>query len=146
MTNPRDAVFHLLARRGHRLTEPRRAVLEVLAERQAPLSVADIHDRLGPRRVNLVSVYRTVHLLLKLAVIRATDSPRGGQRYELAEEFTGHHHHLICQGCGLIEDLEGCLLRNDALVRLNRRVRHLRQFRVTEHELRLLGLCRNCSG
>ena len=26
-------------------------------------------------------------------------------RYELAEDLTGHHHHLVCSNCGRVEDL-----------------------------------------
>jgi Fur family ferric uptake transcriptional regulator len=116
-----------------------------------PLTVPEIHARLGTRQAHIVSVYRTVHLLLRLRLIRPTDARplatalRGTQRYELAEEFTGHHHHLICQGCGAIEDLDGCLLADAALTQLARYVRRTRRFAVTEHEVRLFGLCRRCA-
>lgn len=146
MLTRRDTISHLLADRGHRLTGPRLAVVEVLTESDAPLSVAEIHRRLGSRRVHLVSVYRTVHLLIGMGVLRAADRARRGERYELAEQFTGHHHHLICQECERIEDLEGCPLGHEALTRLTARLRRLRAFRVTEHELQLFGLCRSCAG
>lgn len=142
--DPRATTAHVLAREGYRLTGPRRAVLDVLAGSAVPLTVGEIHARLGRGRANIVSVYRAINLLVKLGLVRATDSGRAGLRYELTEQFTGHHHHLICQRCGRIEDLDGCLLPDDELVRVNRRVWHLREFRVTEHELRLLGLCRSC--
>lgn len=146
MSTRRDTISHLLADRGYRLTGPRLAVVEVLADSDAPLSVAEIHRRLRSRRANLVSIYRTVHLLMGMGVLRAADRARRGQRYELAEQFTGHHHHLICQRCERIEDLEGCPLGHDVLTRLTLRLRRLRAFRVTEHELRLFGLCRSCAG
>lgn len=146
MPTRRDTISHLLTDRGHRLTGPRRAVVEVLAASVAPLSAAEIHRRLKSRRVNLVSVYRTVHLLMGMGVLRAADRARRGQRYELAEQFTGHHHHLICQECERIEDLDGCPLGHEVLTRLTTRLRRVRAFRVTEHELRLFGLCRSCAG
>jgi Fur family ferric uptake transcriptional regulator len=147
----RDMLPHRLARRGLRLTGPRRAVLDVLAGSRVPLTVPEIHARLRERRAHIVSVYRTVHLLMRLRLVRPTDTLRlaaalrGSQRYELAEEFTGHHHHLICQGCGAIEDLDGCLLADAALTQLARYVRRTRRFAVTEHEVRLFGLCRRCA-
>jgi len=146
MPTRRDTISHLLADRGHRLTGPRLAVVGVLVESEAPLSVAEIHRRLRSRRANLVSIYRTVHLLRGMGVLRAADRARRGQRYELAEQFIGHHHHLICQRCERIEDLKGCPLGDDVLTRLSLRLRRLRAFRVTEHELRLFGLCHECSG
>jgi Fur family ferric uptake transcriptional regulator len=142
--DPRDAIPRLLARRGYRITAPRRAVLEALATAQEPRTVAQLHSALGGERVNLVSVYRTVKLLCEVGLVRATDAAQGQRRYELAEPFTAHHHHLICRRCGQIEDLEGCLLEPDVLVRLGRRVRQSHRFRVTDHELRFFGLCRRC--
>jgi Fur family ferric uptake transcriptional regulator len=139
------AIPEMLARQGVRLTVPRRAVVEVLVQHPAPLSVAEIHARLGDRRINLVSVYRTVHLLRELGVVRIADESKGTQRFELAEAFTGHHHHLVCQECGHVEDLEGCWLGQEMLDALNRRVQRLRRFRVTAHDLKLFGLCQQCS-
>ena len=149
--HPRQALPHLLARRGLRLTGPRRAVLDVLARSRVPLTVAGIHRQLAPSPVHIVSVYRTVHLLVRMRLVRPTDSvrptdaARAARRYELAEQFTGHHHHLICQGCGRIEDLEGCVLADHALAQLTRSVRRTRRFEVTEHEVRLFGLCQRCA-
>jgi Fur family ferric uptake transcriptional regulator len=144
--DPRDAIPRLLARRGYRITAPRRAVLEALATAQEPRTVAQLHGALGGERVNLVSVYRTVKLLCDTGLVRETDATQGQRRYELAEPFMAHHHHLICRRCGHIEDLEGCLVEPDVLARLGRRVRHSHQFRVTDHELRFFGVCRRCVG
>jgi Fe2+ or Zn2+ uptake regulation protein len=134
----------MLARRRLRLTAPRRAVVDVLVQHTAPLSVAEIHARLDNRRINLVSVYRTVRLLMELGLVRVADESKGTQRFELAEAFTGHHHHLVCQECGHVEDLDGCRLGREMLDALNRRVQRLRRFRVTAHDLKLFGLCQRC--
>jgi Fur family ferric uptake transcriptional regulator len=142
--DPRDAIPRLLARRGYRITAPRRAVLDALATGQEPRTIHQLYRALGGERVNLVSVYRTVKLLCDVGLVRATDATRGQRRYELAEPFTAHHHHLICRLCGQIEDLDGCLLEVDVLARLGRRVRQSHRFRVTDHELRFFGVCRRC--
>jgi Fur family ferric uptake transcriptional regulator len=144
VSDARAAVTGRLVSRGFRLTGPRRAVLDVLLDRSEPLSVAQIHARLRDGRINLVSVYRTVHLLSDLGVVRVADASTGSQRFELSGEFTRHHHHLICQRCGRIEDLEGCLLE-EVLEALNRRVRRSNGFQVTDHDVRLLGVCGRCA-
>jgi Fur family ferric uptake transcriptional regulator len=136
---------HHLARRGLRLTGPRRAVLHVLAEGRVPMTVPDIHARLAPGRANIASVYRTVQLLTRLNLVRSIDTTRRSRRYELSEPFTGHHHHLICQACGRIDDLDGCVLTDEVLTTLTRSVRHSRQFQVSDHEIRLFGICRTCA-
>ena len=140
----RAGISTTLARRGVRVTGARRAVLDVLTRNQLPLTVSQIHERVGGKQANVASVYRTVNLLAGIGLLRTTDSVRGSRRYELHEEFTGHHHHVICQVCGRIEDLQGCLIDDQTLARLNRRMRQQRRFRVTNHELHLFGVCQEC--
>ena len=141
---PRAPLSHLLARQGHRLTGPRRALLDAIGASDGPLTVEEIHARVAGQRVNRVTVYRTIHLLERLGLLRPVDATRGGLRYELAEQFTGHHAHLVCQGCGRVEELAGCPIPDAALARLSRQVERARHFHVVDHELRLLGLCRTC--
>jgi Fur family ferric uptake transcriptional regulator len=144
--DPRTAIPSVLASHGFRLTGPRKAVVDALAEPAEPMSVAEIHARLTKRRVNLVSVYRAVNLLTRLGVLRLADASTGTHRFELAEQFTGHHHHLVCRACGRVEDIEGCLLEQGMLDALHRRVHRSRKFRVTDHDLRLFGVCQRCAG
>jgi Fur family ferric uptake transcriptional regulator len=135
----------LLVGKSVRLTAHRRAVVDVLVDHAAPLAVAEIHAWLRKRHINLVSVYGTVRLLSDLGLVRLADESRGAQRFELSEPFTGHHHHLVCQERGQVEDLEGCGLEKKMLEALNRRVRRAHRFRVTANDLKLLRLCRQCS-
>jgi len=144
-TEARTALLEILAERGIRITRPRRAVLAVLAEAKQPMSVAEIHARLDGQRVDLGSVYRTVALLCRLDVMRLTETSRTTQRFELTERFTGHHHHLVCQRCGDIQDIDGCVLKEPALARLARRIRRATRFEVTEHDIRLYGICGRCA-
>lgn len=140
----RHAIPTAIASKGFRLTGPRRAVVHALVNHAAPMSVAEIHARLTERRVNLVSIYRAVKLLCGLGLLRVADNSKGTQRFELAEQFTGHHHHLVCQQCGGVEDLDGCLLEDEMLDAIRQRVRRSRSFRLTGHDLKLFGLCRRC--
>lgn len=145
MTDAHTTLVETLATRGVRLTRPRRAVLAVLAEARQPMSVAEIHARLEGHRVDLGSVYRTVALLCRLDVMRVTETSRTTQRFELSERFTGHHHHLVCRQCGDIQDVDGCVLRRPALAQLARRIERATRFRVTEHDIRLYGICGRCA-
>lgn len=148
MTTPLDshaALLDVVVARGMRLTRPRRTILAVVAEARQPISVAEIHARLLGRDVNLGSVYRTIALLCRLDVMRLADSSRRTQRFELSERFTGHHHHLICRQCGGVQDFDGCVLRKPVMARLERRVRQVAQFQVTEHDVRLYGVCGRCA-
>ncbi|HYU16921.1 MAG TPA: transcriptional repressor, partial [Candidatus Acidoferrum sp.] len=81
----RAAIPDLLAERGVRLTGPRRIVVEALIRYPGPQTAAEVHRRLSARRVNLVSVYRTLNLLVDLGIARVADISQGTQRFELAE-------------------------------------------------------------
>lgn len=128
----------LLARERYAWTRPRAAVLRVLVAAATPLRVEEIHERLGQwpggRRINLSSVYRTVHLLQGLRVARRVQLGDGASRYELADDFRAHHHHFVCEACGRIEDVRRCPLEGADL-----------GAGVRSHHLELFGLCRRCA-
>jgi Fe2+ or Zn2+ uptake regulation protein len=143
---PDRVLGEAVVRLGYRLTGPRRVVADVLVAAREPLTVAQIHQAAGPHPPNLASVYRAIHLLARTGLARMTDAGRSRPtaRYELTEPFAPHHHHLICQACGRIEDLDGCPVPAGALQRLSRRLGRAAGFQVTAHELRLFGRCRRC--
>ena len=85
VTVPADRIYTLLKEAGYRLTKPRRAVAQVLLAGQTPLSIEEIHSRLGDRSINRVSVYRTVQLFCDLGIVRRLQFHEGFARYELAE-------------------------------------------------------------
>src|SRR5258708_36947391 len=89
---------------GYSQTEPRRQVLEVFLENDTPLTPAADHKKLSDRRINLASVYRAIELFCRLGLLTEVDHVAEGQRFELSDDYRGHHHHLICGGCGQGED------------------------------------------
>jgi Fur family ferric uptake transcriptional regulator len=130
----------VFAQRKIRRTGPRRQVLDVFTQHHVPMTVAEVHGRLQDRRINLVSVYRAIHLFRRLGILTAVDHVSDGQRYELSDDHRAHHHHLICQGCGTIQDFEDCILQE-----FEKRIRRKTKFRILRHELRFFGVCRACA-
>ena len=53
-------------------------------------------------------------------------------------EGSGHHHHLVCDNCGAIEDIP----LSEALL-LNQ-VKKQTDFQVNSHMLEFFGLCPTC--
>ena len=128
----------VLADSGHAWTRPRSAVLHVLVTAPTPLKAEEIHERLrqvsGARGINVSSVYRNVNLLQGLRVVRRIQLGDGALRYELAEDYRGHHHHFVCETCGQIEDVRRCPVEGADLGLV-----------VRSHSLELFGLCRHCA-
>ena len=124
---------------GYRLTEPRQAVIDVLAKSQRALNATEIFDlaREEYPSLGLVSVYRTLEKLEELELIQKVHHPDGCQSFIAG--FTGHQHLLICQVCGQAEFFEG-----DDLAPLIEHVSRESGFTIEEHWLQFFGLCAKC--
>jgi len=87
--------------------------------------------------VNISTVYRTLELLKRLDLVTETDLGEGRVRYHPADR--GHHHHLVCQECGAIIDLDESTLftLRDTLLREYKFIADLRH-------LAIFGRCINC--
>ena len=96
----------ILRQNGHRLTPQRMLVIEALHNADRHISVEEIYKQLHKRYpyANISTVYRTLELLKELNLVTEADFGEGRVRYHVAEK--GHHHHLVCRGCGKVIDLE----------------------------------------
>lgn len=133
---------------GCRITAPRRALVDLLVSTSAPLSVPELHAQVnhrlgaaaGDELVNLVTVYRFANLLVDLHLARRVELGQGYARYEREETQDGpHHHHLVCERCGRIEDFHGC-----DVARLAERLESESGFKIARHQLELYGTCPTC--
>jgi Fur family ferric uptake transcriptional regulator len=135
-------VARRLAGVGQRLTVGRQAVLDALTRIRGPASVRSLVARspgLAPS-----SVYRNVQVLEAAGVITRLPGPAGEHRFELAEPFVAHHHHLVCRACGRLED---CVLEpavEEAIDRAAHAAGRRHGFAVDEHRIDLVGLCSGC--
>src|SRR5881628_2124874 len=98
-----------LRRKSRRVTIPRQAILTILRTRHCPMTVKEIHSALSPGDCDLATVYRSMHLLERMGMVKRFDLGEGAARFELlGEGDDGHHHHLICTRCSDIVELEEC--------------------------------------
>jgi Fe2+ or Zn2+ uptake regulation protein len=139
VTDPVAELRNSLAESGGRWTRARERVLEAFSSERRPLTPRDVHRRTGGR-MSAASVYRNIGLLRELGLLVAVDRVGEGERYELSDKHRDHHHHVICDRCGAVEDLDGCLLKP-----LERQVRKDTRYRITRHMLNLYGLCPSCA-
>lgn len=123
------------------MTRTRQAVLALLQRTRQPVSVTEIFEQLQQEKVaiDLVTVYRTVHVLKELGLLVQLDLHQEGlSRYEL-KEGRKHHHHIRCQICGQIVDLLLCPLK-----KVTKLIEQQTQFIVDDHTLEFTGLCPEC--
>ncbi len=126
-----------------RYTPRRRAVVDILATAGQPLALPEILSR-GDALAQS-SVYRNLVVLEQAGVVRRVTSTDDFARYELAEDLTEHHHHLVCSACGGVEDFTAPPALERSLRRAVEDVEGATGFAATHHRLDLVGVCSACA-
>ena len=133
-----------LSAAGRKRGGARRAVLELLARQECALTAPEIEDVLrvrSSRPVSRASVYRILDELEELALVQRVETGQTMVRYERVCEHAEHHHHLVCDECGVVMPFSDPDLER-AISSLSERV----PLSVSEHEIVLHGACRDCAG
>jgi len=134
----------ILKEKGYKLTPQRRSILdEIIKNEGSHLTTEEIYDlvKVNCPEIGLATVYRTVQLLEEMGVLYKLDLDDGCCRYELCDEDESHqHHHLICQNCGKVIEVEG-----DLLEELEQGIEKKYNFKIKNHSLKFYGICDNCS-
>jgi Fur family ferric uptake transcriptional regulator len=91
--------------------------------------------------VSRASVYRILDQLEGLGLVQRVETRQSMARFEPVREGHEHHHHLVCDLCGLVapfadEELERTISSLSERVPLS----------VSEHEIVLHGACESCRG
>lgn len=128
-----------LDRAGYRLTEPRRALAQLIADRTGHFAAADLVRESRVRRLGIgrATIFRTLDVLTGLGVVERLDLPSGEHAYVGCAPT--HHHHVVCSNCGRTAEIADAGLRT-----VVREVARQTGFRVEDHRLELFGLCPAC--
>jgi Fur family transcriptional regulator, ferric uptake regulator len=123
-----------------RVTIPRQAILRILRTHKGPLTIKEIHKTLSPGHCDLATVYRSVHLLERMGMVKRFDLGEGAARFELlGEGDDGHHHHLVCTRCSDIVEIEECFPEE-----LQARIATANGYAKVTHRLEFFGVCPRC--
>lgn len=129
---------------SQRYTSGRRAVVELLARAGHPVSIEDIAQR-APR-LPRSSAYRHLVDLQQAGVVRRVAANDEYYRFELAEDITEHHHHLLCTRCGRVIDVTPPPAFEHAMAAYLDNLEASEGFLSLDHRLDILGLCSSCRG
>jgi Fur family zinc uptake transcriptional regulator len=137
-----EAAARLCDRRGVRLTEQRRQVLELVIEAGRPIGAYELLDRLRAEQGKAAppTVYRALDFLMEQGLVH---------RVESLNAYVGcadpaHAHawqFLICNDCGRAVELEDRRIRN-AIAK--GAAEH--GFHVGRQTVEITGTCADCSG
>lgn len=136
------AVATRLAGIEQRYTSKRRALVDVLAHSGRPLTIPDIVE--AADELPQSSVYRNLAVLEEAAAVRRITGGGDFALYELSEDITEHHHHLVCSGCGVVADVTLPQALEDAISGAEKRIGAETGYDIEHHSLDFVGLCPDC--
>jgi Fur family transcriptional regulator, ferric uptake regulator len=134
-----DSLGQVLRERGLRLTAQRQLVLEAVYG-LGHATPDQVHAKVAQTAagVNISTVYRTLELLEELGLVTHTHLSHGPPTYHPAAKEA--HVHLVCRGCGRIDEVPPAVLDKVSEV-----LRQERGFRVDVGHVSLFGTCLECS-
>jgi len=120
-------------------TDCRVAILKALMKARKPLTQEQIAQRLGRRRLDKVTIYRTLGSLLQTGAVHKAFVNERAQYFELADNCSESqcHPHFTCTRCGVTHCLTGMLL---PMARSP-----YKGFIIRHQQVRLEGLCPGCT-
>ena len=135
--------------RGLRITEPRKAILDVLSNTADHLSAEEIFGKVHQiyPNIGLTTVYRNLDLLEEMGIIAKFHFGDGRSRYELVQspQKPGHHHHLVCTGCKQIIDYDDFVDEEvELLKKVEQVLSNTHNFQITGHIIQFYGVCNSC--
>ena len=125
---------------GHHMTPQRLVILEVLEDSNGHTCAEEIHSHVRSRypKLHISTIYRALDMLKRLGLATETDLGDGKLRYHLHEK--GYHHHLICEKCGRVEEMDESIFTP-----LKAALRRKHRFRADLRHLAIFGRCQGCA-
>ena len=125
---------------GERVTAQRLAVAETLATSRRPQSAEELWRRLRARHggIGRATVFRSLEALVGAGVARRLEPEGHASTYVACG--AGHHHHLVCTGCGDVEEVDEALV-----LPLVQGMQAATGFEVDDARVDFYGRCARCA-
>jgi Fur family transcriptional regulator, ferric uptake regulator len=146
MTGDQDlhrVVATRLADHSQQYTTNRRAIVAGLAGAGSPITLPDLLA--ADQSLAQSSAYRSLSVLVEAGVVRRLVHGGDHAHFELAEHLTEHHHHLICESCGVVVDVTLPTRVETAMDRTFLEVAAASGFVAAHHAVDIYGTCPDCA-
>lgn len=133
----------VLKKNGYKNTTQRDDMFRALEKHAGEhLSPEQLHAVLTEEgnHVGIATIYRTLQIFESLGIVHKLDLDNRGYRYEIVQDGANHmHHHLICERCEAVTEIHV-----DLLDKLEEIVETDYRFTITDHAVKLFGICAAC--
>lgn len=134
------AILQRLGDSGRRRTQPRRRVVDAALRRMQPFTADELFVALKRKGVGRATVFRTLDLLVSIGVLARIHGIEAGERcVRYTPCAPSHHHHLVCQACGRVDEIGA-----DPLEARITAAARARGFQAIRHAVEIVGLCPDC--
>ncbi|MGB9734821.1 MAG: Fur family transcriptional regulator [bacterium] len=137
----RDKIISELDRLGYRKSSKRNAIISAFVTSDKHLNADELYDivKKNHKGIGFVTVYRTLKLLARCGFAREVDFKDGFTRYEINDEPSVQHDHLVCIKCGAVIEFEDSEIKG-----LKDRASKQAGFKPIFHRLEIFGICKKC--
>jgi Fur family ferric uptake transcriptional regulator len=136
----REVFLKHIQKSGLKRTAQRDLILDTFLRTEDHLSSEDLYRlvKKDDPSIGQTTVYRTLKLLTEAGLAREVRFGDGVTHYEHNYKHD-HHDHMICSKCGRVIEFFSAELEaiQDAMAAKHR-------FQVTQHLLRIIGVCAEC--
>jgi Fur family ferric uptake transcriptional regulator len=129
-----------------KVTTIRVALVELLADRGLHMTAEEITAELRALNyaVDRVTVYRNIERMLREGILLADLVPGRALRVALCSQpGKFHHHHIVCDVCGQVTEVDGCFLA-DQWDTVSGEVRRRTGYKLNGHLMQYAGTCPSC--
>ncbi|MGP1386757.1 MAG: Fur family transcriptional regulator [Thainema sp.] len=133
----------LLNQEGFRFTIQRQRILDLFktCDEGQHLSAEEIHQYLSTQgaSVSLSTIYRALHVMVDLNLLRELELAEGKKYYELSVSHSSNHHHLVCVECGAVVEFE-----EDLMAQIGSSQTETRGYALLDCQFTIYGICPKC--
>lgn len=122
-----------------RNTRTKEAVVQILQAYASPIALNDLYNfiKMSLPKTAFSTIFRIIQKLEEEGKVIRIDWRERGSRFEWAD--LPHHHHIVCQTCGNVTDLDDSVLNFE-----EGKVAAATGYRITRHSIELEGICPKC--
>jgi Fur family ferric uptake transcriptional regulator len=122
-----------------RNTRLRQLVAQIFQNTPEPIALQDLfgYVKISFPKTAYSTVFRIVRRLKEEKLVHTVDWRERSSRYEWSE--LPHHHHIVCQVCGVITDLDDADLKYD-----ENYIQKKTGYLTKHHSIELEGICPGC--
>jgi len=122
-------------------TKQRELIVKFLYENDGHFTPEEISmelkNKYSSSNVGIATIYRTLLLLEDAGLVTSISFGVHGKKYEFG--LKKHHDHFVCSQCGYIEEFY-----DDIIEQQQHEIAKRIGFRMTDHNMKLIGICKSC--